>query len=269
MRPLIVFLNELSTPLHVADLPHGGWRVWAKEMYGCLRAVAQHHSNYKVGIPLDLLEATLEGRPIRAWLIDWLGRDGYRWLLNRLTKTLPLLSADSEIHMNAQSTAGMAHAHDMDSWCVSFPITDSPWVAPCLDAHLVCLTADGLTETTCEIRNLATTSHVVYWQARLITWGAQASGDFCIATFGELCITMYPNDHLPPHIHLVNPATRIDIDGRIRRQPVARYRIDRFERLSGKPGYDREIEAWVAKHIASLMRCWQTCQLGERPFRIE
>lgn len=79
---------------------------------------------------------------------------------------------------------------------------------------------------------------------------------------------MYPNDHVPPHIHLVDPTTRIVVDGKNRKDPVAKYRIDQFERLAGKPKYDGKIKDWIEKHQDSLMRCWQTCQLGNHPFRI-
>ncbi len=79
-----------------------------------------------------------------------------------------------------------------------------------------------------------------------------------ICRIGRLVITMWPNDHLPPHFHVRHA------------RGEAMVGIDPVRLIEGRlrPSDRRTIVAWARAHRVELQADWDLLRSGKRPHRI-
>jgi|GEM_PF-3014601 hypothetical protein len=113
-----------------------------------------------------------------------------------------------------------------------------------------------------ELPNVACQEHAAHWRNALHDFGTAISVSARIDEIDGRPIVMYsaPAEHGPPHVHVLY--------GRHSSETFAKYRFDVFGRELGPPKYDTEMRAWVARNRLQLMRSWDRCQRGLKPFQI-
>lgn len=115
----------------------------------------------------------------------------------------------------------------------------------------------------CSLPNVASSVHVNYWRDAIHDFGNAIAASARIDEIDGRPIVMYsaPAEHGPPHVHILH--------GRQSSDTFAKYRFDVFGREKGPPKYDAEMRAWVAHNREHLMRSWDRCQRGLKPFEID
>lgn len=267
MRRLFLCLNELSMPKEgIAVNEVQVWREYALAMTRCLLKVASTRPAFSVVVPEGALSVTIAGKPFRVWLSEWMGKKNYTWLQTKI-KPGPPSEESLEIEVLFQNTPsqGLTLAHLNQTWAVSLAGEGTAWASHTLDATLQELLADAsFQESNCTIKHLGSDDHSDFWAIELGVWGAAAAADYVIGHMGDLDIVMYPNDHAPPHIHLV------DAKGKIgpKQATVGKYRIDKFGVLEAHLPSDAKMRSWVEDHNPQLLASWKGCQIGKPPIRI-
>jgi hypothetical protein len=268
MRELVLGFNELSVVPTEIDTLHKGERC-AVLLFECLKTVAKVRAAFAVVFAPGSLDKILCGeqaRPLRALLRSTLGNDRFTWLIGHLRNAPMDAALDREVQIAGESGFGLLLAHLSESWSVSLLPTPPKWDQVEIDALKVCLEEVGILESQCTVRHVARPDHVAHWKNQLVEYGFEADGSNVIAKLGDLDVEMYPLDHGYPHIHLVDRRP----DGTSRRPvTVAKYRIDKFERMEGGPRYDSELKEFTCRNREHLMRSWNACQRGEHPFQLE
>lgn len=115
----------------------------------------------------------------------------------------------------------------------------------------------------CELPNVASLAHVDHWRDALHDFGNSIAASARIDEIDGRPIVMYsaPAEHGPPHVHILH--------GRQSSDTFAKYRFDVFGREKGPPKYDVEMREWVTRNREHLMRSWDRCQRGLKPFEID
>lgn len=269
MRPLSLYFNELSSSEMEPDAR--SWSEWqncATRLFTCLREASRQQQEFELVFPEGHWHGLCGAKPLSAWMKDWLGRDNYRWLLARIRNRAAPRSDDCEVRFASKSAAGLTFAHLAGSWAVSFPVSNSPWTSEIVAALEFRLDAEGVSECNCEIRNLAHEGHACHWAKDLADWGCVLADNYRIGNVAGYAIAMYPLDHLPPHIHLIDPESFTEVNGRRRPKTLAKYRVDRLELMEGASRWNNEMYLWIEDHREALLRSWDRCQRGYHPYCI-
>ncbi len=159
----------------------------------------------------------------------------------------------------------MTLSHLAQSWVFSFPMPNSPWISFDIAATECRLEDQDIGEYACSIRQLASKDHAAHWLNDLADWGREVAADNILWEFADHVIEMYPLDHGYAHVHLV---ARGEYGAGGRAKTVAKYRIDRFERMEGPPRWDWDMREWIETHKDQLLLSWGRCQKGGHPYRI-
>ncbi|MBV5347354.1 DUF4160 domain-containing protein [bacterium] len=259
MRPLPIYFNELSSPCTVPDnTPGAEWQAWATMLFTCVREVSRRKIELDVVFIAGHWHGLAGTKPLSQWIKQWIGNDNFKWLLSRV-RNVAASTQDCEVSFENKKADGLTHAHVAGSWAFSFPVPDSPWLAPQVAATEHCLGVDGLDEHQCAIRNLGTSDHVRHWRQELEDWGRVLAGNNVISSISGYPLLMYPNDHGYPHVHLVDP----DIIKEGRKGTLAKYRVDVFERMEGPPRWDSEVRPWIERHRADLLSSWDVKEVTQ------
>lgn len=261
MQPLIIYFNELSSPICSTNpVDADPWRELTCGMFLGLLALSRVRNNFSLIVPKGHWHALYLNKPLCNWLEGWLGKDRYRWLRAKVRQdvTIPDLC---EVHCAGNVSAGITLAHLGDSWTVSIPIPQSEWSEAEITGVKYEINDNAKSsEDTCVVKNLASELHAAHWQGALLDWGRRIAETNEIANVAGHAIDMYPLDHGYPHVHLVSPYPP--------RPTIAKYRIDVFGRLEGPPQFDREMKEWIAQNQILLLASWGRCQRGQHPFKI-
>jgi Domain of unknown function (DUF4160) len=108
-----------------------------------------------------------------------------------------------------------------------------------------------------DIRNLSAPEHIDTHRAMMRNYGGDVSPSSLIYEADGFVVRMYSYDHNPPHFHvLLHAGTQ------------AKCVIGTLDILAGDlpPGFLSEVRAWARIHRDALMRNWDRCQSGDRPF---
>lgn len=68
-----------------------------------------------------------------------------------------------------------------------------------------------------------------------------------------------PSEHGTPHVHVVDGANR---------RTIAKYKIEPFELMEGKPKLYAEMRNWIAINKTPLLNSWDRCMHGGHPYTI-
>ena len=234
-------------------------------LFNCLREAHCHHPGLKIAFPEGFWHALHSGKPLYVWLKQWLERDQYRWFISKLQENHTQENLVSDVYFNDKKAWGMTLSHLAQSWVFSFPVSDSPWVSFEIAATEYRLEDSGIGEHACSISQLASEDHAAHWHNDLADWGREVAPDNIVWEFADHVIEMYPLDHGHAHVHLV---ARGKYGAGGHAKTVAKYRIDRFERMEGPPRWDGDMCEWVKKHKDQLLLSWGRCKRGGHPYRI-
>jgi hypothetical protein len=150
-------------------------------------------------------------------------------------------------------------------WIVSAQSLHEPYDTVSVAAERYSLGADGemLGPVAIQLSNIACRQHVTHWRNHLYDFGNDIAASAKIDEIDGRPIVMYsgPLEHFPPHVHI--------LVGRASSATFAKYRFDVFAREMGPPKYDSQMSVWVAKYRDQLMRSWDHCQRGHRPFELQ
>lgn len=266
MPALTIFYNENSSPPQdLTDEELQQWFVISRELYQCLKQAQEIQPDIGINFPPELLFAITNNSTLHELLKTWLGVDKYSWLQSRLSITPFPLDSNFEIQLNGNAVPGFSCAFKADSWTFSFPIGSSAWLNPSINAQQVIIAGNNTTSTACNIRNLALSDHAVHWQQEIVGWALQIVNDNIIGEYDNYLIVMYPRDHGHPHVHLVERGVYNALN---HRKTLAKYRVDQFERMEGRPTWDTGIRAWIEGNRQSLLRSWAHCLKGGHPYKI-
>ena len=266
MKPLVLYFNELSAP--PPGMPselEADWKSWTVMLFACLRQVSRHQPDVTMAFPSGHWHALCGTQPLSVWVREWLGRTEYQWLLSKLQNVCPMDSQDTDVYLNNQKAVGLTFSHLVGSWTFSFPVTNPLWLSPSITATECCLEGGDLIERECVIKHLANGAHATHWQQDLVDWGRELAEGSTIGNLASYPIQMYPYDHRPPHVHLIDPQLFTPAG---RPKTLAKYRIDRFERMEGRPSWDNYMCSWIERHRDLLLGSWERCQRGGHPYRI-
>lgn len=265
MHNLVLYFNELSCPPTTDESEHE-WSECALLLFSCLRRVYSLQPALHATFPQNSWHASYNTKPLSVWFRQWLSRDQYRWLLGILRNNTITTAPDIDIYFEDKIAIGLTCSHLTNSWAFSLPRNDSPWTHFSIDATEYRVDGDIITQLECRLKNLSLDAHVEHWANELVEWGREIAVSNVIGELDNLQIVMYPLDHGNPHIHLIDPES---YDSKNHRKTLAIFRIDRFERLEGQPDWDTQITRWVNKYKNDLMSCWERCQKGKHPFRVQ
>ncbi len=267
MQPLSLYYNEQSSP--PPNLTHGEsaeWRTWALTLYSCIREMHKLQPGAKVNFPKDSLHALCNARPLSVCMKEWLGEQQYYWFLIKLGISDPRNEEIIDIYLDGKKAVGLTYAHLAGSWTVSFPVNDSPWISPSIAAIEYSTSGGDVISKDCLIKNLAQVDHVNHWGKQLSDWGLEIAESNIIGKLGELLIVMYPLEHGHPHVHLVDNQL-YDINNH--RKTLAKYRVDCFERMEGRPQWDGQMREWIENNREKLIRGWKRGKQGGHPYIID
>ncbi|NMG14474.1 hypothetical protein [Aromatoleum bremense] len=266
MKSLVLYFNELSAP--PGGMPpelEADWKTWTLELFACLQQVSRHQPDVTMALPTGHWHELCGAKPLSAWVREWLGRTEYQRLLPRLRNVCPMDSLDTDVYFNNQKAVGLSFSHLVGSWAFSFPVANSDWLSSSITASACRLEGEDIAEQACEIQHVANCAHATRWQQNLVDWGRGLTEGNTIGELANYPIQMYPLDHGYPHVHLVDPQ-RLTPTGRPK--TLAKYRIDRFERMEGPPSWDNDMRSWIERHTKLLLSSWGRCQRGQHPYRI-
>lgn len=174
-------------------------------------------------------------------------------------------SQDTDVYLNNEKAVGLTFSYLVGSWSFSFPVTNSLWLSPSITATECRLEGDDIIERVCVIKHLANGAHATHWRQGLVDWGRELAEGNTIGNLASYPIQMYPLDHGYPHVHLIDSQLLTSAG---RPKTLAKYRIDRFERMEGPPPWDNDMRAWIERHRYLLLDSWERCQRGGHPYRI-
>lgn len=152
-----------------------------------------------------------------------------------------------QVYFNGQQSAGFTFARIANSWAFSFPLEGSPWLSPIVFGTEYHQDGANIINEVCEIAHISKDQHVSHWQQNLCDWERNIAKNNVIGIVAEHCMEMYPLDHAYPHVHLVDSKLC---------KTLAKYRIDKFERMEGPPRWDSEVRIWVEHNRDELLRSW-------------
>lgn len=261
--PMHLYFNELSAPQ--ADITVGpltAWKPWAMDLARALVDVGSWHDDLFFGFVSGAWHEIYANKPFHVWIESWIGRDFYRKLVFRIRNLDPNDELTRQVYFSDSAAIGATHAHQAQTWVISFGGVDSQWRLPSVEGVEHVLSANGeWTQDACKIRNICDSTSADLWRADILDWGKQISNSAEISSIHGFPIHMYsaPSEHGVPHVHLVDPNTKLTI---------AKYRVSPFERMEGKPTHDIEAKAFVTLHRQSLLNSWARCMAGGHPYKI-
>jgi hypothetical protein len=266
MRPLVLFFNELSTPPgDIADDSEKHWSACATSFLKCLSVVSTHRRIIRIEFSDEYLRTQIGDKNILSWFRRWLGVTRYQWLLSKIKRSDVTVDTLTDVYFDAKRGHGLTKAYLIESWAVSFPVPESHWLTDCISATAHRVDGNNYDSFQCSINHLSTDKHADKWKHDLLMWGEEVADNNLIATFDVYNIVMYPLDHEPAHIHLVDSRRISNSKGS---RTVAKYRIDKFARLEGPPNWDDGIRAWIKMNQDDLQVLWDLCKKGGHPLRI-
>jgi len=261
LRPLIVYLNERSLCAN-ATVGAGEYelKAAADQLWRGLRVARRERRELSLAVTSADWHAQLLNLPFSVQMRRWLGADRYTQLLGILRHSEHTLASIEVAHSGTVS-AGLTLALIANSWAISLVRAMSPWAGTTIRARRFELLDNGnAAEEDCDVRNIGTEAHGVYWTETIQGWGQAEAANNELALVAEHVVEMYPLDHGYPHVHLVsrNPPGRT----------VAKYRVDVFSRLEGLPDFDNAMRNWIEEHREALLQSWLRCQKGQHPYRL-
>jgi hypothetical protein len=258
--PCVLYFNELSSPpANVTSDELHAWSDSTLSLIAGLRQVGVHKSEFTLAFPSGQWHAIYANRPFSSWLKERIKQDQYRWLLSKMRFGNQRADLLHQVYFNGQPTAGLTCARIADSWAFSFPLTGSPWLSPTVVVTEYRQEGENITDSNCEIAHIANLQHALHWRQCLIDWRKTVAENNLIGIVSEHHIEMYPIDHGYPHVHLVAPQLS---------KTIAKFRIDKFERMEGIPKWDAEMKIWIELNQDELLRSWKRCQCGGHPYKI-
>lgn len=260
MRPLVLYFDEHSAPSAGQDFDYALWKKLALTLYEVLPPVFTLRKECRVSFGEGIWHGPCGDKLLSTWLSEWLGRDRFQKFSLSVVNHLAHSPDQSEVICAGKVSSGLTMAQRKQSWSISFPQSDSPWSSPQIDALLTEIVGEEVRELPCQISNLSSPPHVDHWRADIERYGYDAANNNQISLLDGYPILMYPGDHLPPHVHLVDPENRA--------RTLAKFRVDKFSRLEGPPKWDRVVDEWVAAHREQIGQCWEFCSRNEHPFMI-
>lgn len=266
MRPLVVFFNELSSfPTEADGELEGALAHSTRESYAALREACKVNHTLRVRLPSEHWHSTCNAKTLETWFCSNLKREEYRWFLSRLQRDLPFEVHEKDVYVNGAYSRGLTQANVFETWGFSLP-TSPIWHTHEIEGRCKSLEGGALVEVDCRISHISMSSHVEHWSSAIKEFGKSNGHTNVIARLNGMPIEMYPGDHGYPHVHLVHP-TRIDADNHP--LTLAKYRIDKFERIEGDPQWNDEMRRWVETNRAHLLANWALCQEGRHPQPLE
>ncbi len=267
MPPFALYFNEHSIPpAEIQTNTIENWKNWALEFYACLREAQKLQPDFILEFPVYSWHHICNGKPFSVWMKSWLGNQKYSWVLLKLRTINQPPNQSIDVYFNDIRSMGFTRSYLAKSWSISIPIFDSPWITTTIDAMLYHEAGDDIRNVGCQIKNLAYDNHVVHWEEQLAEWGHEVAYANVIGWIQGLEITMFPFDHGYPHIHIINPQL---YDAKNHRKTLAKFRVDRFERMEGHPRWDTDLKGWIEIHRDQLLDNWKRCQIGLHPFKVD
>lgn len=266
MKPLVLYFNELSAPpIAITHAQSMEWRQCAAVLFACLRKVARHQPQITIAFPSGCWHAVLGEKPLSAWLQEWLERSQYQWLLSKVRNIDSLPLEITDVYFGETKAIGLTMSFVAGAWSCSFPVSNSSWLSHSIDAIQYRLEGNDVVQSMCTVRHLSNDLHVAYWEDSLHEWGRILAENNTVGDHHGYLLQMYPLDHAPPHIHLIDP---VILASDRRPRTLAKYRIDRFERMEGEAQWDNQVRSWIERNRDDLLLSWERCIRGKHPFRV-
>jgi len=258
MTILTVFLNEQSLNFDgTSGQEFGSTFRDATNLPTILLKIDRIHPKFRLGILAGLFDQKILNKNVRSWFREWFGNDRYLWVQSR-TDLIDSASFNlAEVHLNGQTAIGLTFAYLQNTWACS--ISRPEWHQTIVSGIKI---DQELNETPCEIRHVARSQDVDHWEQSLRDWGQFIATTSQIGSINGFSINMYsaPREHGLPHIHIVD---------RQNQKTVAKYRVDVFVRMEGKmKELDQPIKEWVETYKDTLLKSWDRCMRGLRPYEM-
>jgi hypothetical protein len=264
---LVIHWNEISLPADAAvdDLERNdAWAELARSAFESFLQAQKTRPDTRISFSKGVFHGHVAGRPFQSWMERWLGKERMQKLRHRAIQPQNLdqpaiEQLDCELSVAGRRGEGMTRAHLAESWVWSLGISSIGAMRHEIQADKTVI--DSEATDIVSVRNLACIQHSERWAHELAEWGMKPSENHVIDEVDGLIFIMYPFDHGYKHIHVHS-----------RNDPKlnAKYRVDKFERLSSMSSseLDRKMEAWIARHRDLLLQSWNRCQAGKLPLRV-
>ena len=238
-----------------------GWSPWALSLITGLRRVSHIRPECTFAFPQEQWHASYANKPLSVWIKVWVNTEYFQWFLSKICNVNQSADLLRQVYFQEQPTVGMTLAHIDESWAFSFPKVGSPWLSHYVAATEYRQEGGNIIREECEIAHLANETHASHWRQKMNDWGRDVAGNNTIGLISGYMIKMYPcpREHGHPHVHLVDPHSY---------KTLAKFRIDKFERMEGPPRWDTPVSVWVDHNRDELMLSWERCQRGAHPYRI-
>lgn len=266
MRLLPICFNEHSLPTQINTAQQvAQLSSCAGELYACLQIIHKIRSDFYVEVAHESLHQIWGDKPVRVRLAQLLGRTAYQWLQTKIKPLSGGLETDVEVYYQEKKSEGFTRAYLADTWAISTTVAPE-WKHDVISVVIHEIVGEEYKESVGAIPHLSQPPHVERWRREIFTWGETVSDNNVVKILGNFLITMYPLDHDPPHIHLVDPRPRAQGKGNY---TVAKYRIDNFSRLEGPPTWDADVKSFVTENNERLLQSWTLCKSGGRPLKLD
>lgn len=269
MRPLIIFLNELSCTFSVLDSQVVRERMLVT--LNAIMAVKRIRRDLLIGSHIPLSKVSFgDGSQSFANILsgnDY--REEWRFLQN-LQNYSPWdaypgakqPSPIEEVYFLEQRAHGMTLAFKNETATFSFSFIEH-WSDERIGAQHCSLSDEGdIICSNITIRNISNQKHVDYWQDPLRDYGHDVSYSSLIYSDSGFVIRMFLDDHDPPHIHLLENSNSSCT--------MAKIAIKTLDCIKGQiqPNLERKVKELVKNNRDTLMENWNRCRNGVMPISI-
>jgi hypothetical protein len=263
MRPLVVYLNELSSQCEGLGLDE--IRLHVGRAVDAINQLARTREDALLRMQFRLREITIgpEQHSIGAVLVDRKERfTRFKRVLDKAPfGEMPVPSP--EVLFDDRLGIALSWAHFDQSFILSFGHCD-PWENRAVNSVLCMPDISGaFSSTPITVRNIATVEHLVIWETEIREYGNDLARSSIIYRGYEFVLRMHFDDHPPAHIHIYpRPSDTSNL--------IAKVRIDNNDVLEGymPSRIRRDVLSILDRHRESLMLSWQRVRSGEPPFLI-
>lgn len=260
MRPLIIYVNELSFAFEGLDVP--GIKLHVQSAIRALYAASLLRGDMRVSLPQPLGQISLgQQQLILAAVLP--GPNTDLSLLKRVVDRAPCVpvhAQNNEVQVEGRIAVGLSWAHREDSLGLSFGYA-APWDWREISAEWHVLNGNGnVTVSDVMVRNAAVPAHVEYWRQHIEEYGRDLAASSLVHECREFAARMFFDDHGYPHVHIYRQAND--------RALMAKVRIDNCDILEGAMAgpLRRAVFAMIEGNRAELWESWDRCRKGLHPF---
>lgn len=267
MKPLVIFLNELSCRFE--DVQTGNMPIYILSSINALKAATIVRTDLVLGssIPVPNLEFGEEKHLLAAVMGSHRLEVRYLMTLARANPWPTIIQAAApalteEVRCRGETAFGLTWADKNDTVVLSFGYVPH-WGATQVEAERYSIDNIG-NESLMPITvpNISQQGDVKTWHDLLKNYGLQEAASSIIHRGDGFLVRMFLNDHEPPHVHIQPPE-----GGRT----LGKLRIDNLEMLDKvlPTHIKNEVMSWVSANQTVLLQSWARCRDGHLPLLLD